>query len=82
MTGARTCPQRDMLAFLFGLVAAGAAQAAPADDPPPPPGQPSALVADTEYTTRLFGRSPTEEAIAVTRHVYTAALSPGPKGPS
>ena len=59
---------------MLGLTAVGAAQAAPAGDPPPPPGQPSALVADTEYTTRLFGRSPADEAIAVTRHVYTAAL--------
>jgi hypothetical protein len=65
-----------LLALLLGIAAAGATQAAPADNPPAPPGQPSALVADTEYTTRLFGRSPAEEAIAVTRHVYTAALPP------
>lgn len=68
------------LAFLLGVAALGAAQAAAAEDPPPPPGQPSALIADTEYTTRLFGRSPVEEAIAVTRHVYTAALPPGAPG--
>jgi hypothetical protein len=38
----------------------------------PPPGQPSATVADTEYSTRLFGNNPYEEAVAVTRHTYTA----------
>jgi hypothetical protein len=69
-----------LLALLLGLAVASATQAAPADNPPPPPGQPSALVADTEYTTRLFGRSPAEEAIAVTRHVYTAALPPTAPG--
>jgi hypothetical protein len=69
-----------LLALLLSLAVAGAAQAAPADNPPAPPGQPSALVADTEYTTRLFGRSPAEEAIAVTRHVYTAALPPTAPG--
>jgi hypothetical protein len=69
-----------LLALLLGLAAIGVVQAAPADDPPPPPGQPSASVADTEYTTRLFGRSPAEEAIAVTRHVYTAALPPAAPG--
>jgi hypothetical protein len=68
------------LAALLGLAAAGAAQAASLDNPPPPPGQPSATVADTEYTTRLFGGSPAEEAIAVTRHVYTAALPPTAPG--
>lgn len=66
-----------LLAVLLGLTAAGAAQAASADIPP---GQPNALVADTEYTTRLFGHSPVEEAIAVTRHVYTAALPPTAPG--
>jgi hypothetical protein len=69
-----------LLALLLGLAVASATQAAPADNPPPPPGQPSALVADTEYTTRLFGRSPAEEAIAVTRHVYTATLPPTAPG--
>jgi hypothetical protein len=39
----------------------------------PPPGQPSATVADTEYSTRLFGNNPYEEAVAVTRHTYTAS---------
>ncbi len=38
----------------------------------PPPGQPSATGADTEYSTRLFGNNPFEEAVAVTRHTYTA----------
>ncbi|CAD6557491.1 hypothetical protein LMG28727_06391 [Paraburkholderia kirstenboschensis] len=67
-------------ALVLGFLTAGAAQAAPADNPPPPPGQPSALIADTEYTTRLFGRTPVEEAIAVTRHVYTASLPPAAPG--
>jgi hypothetical protein len=39
----------------------------------PPPGQPSAVIADTEYSTRLYGNDPYEEAVAVTRHVYTAS---------
>src|SRR5438067_13430430 len=39
----------------------------------PPPGQPSATVADTEYSTRLLGNNPYEEAVAVTRHTYTAS---------
>src|SRR5207302_1595553 len=38
-----------------------------------PPGQPSAAIADTEYSTRLYGNDPYEEAVAVTRHVYTAS---------
>jgi len=38
-----------------------------------PPGQPSAAIAFTEYTTRLYGNDPYEEAVAVTRHVYTAS---------
>jgi hypothetical protein len=68
------------LTLLVSVAAVGVAQAAPANEPPAPPGQPSALVADTEYTTRLFGRSAAEEAIAVTRHVYTAALPPTAPG--
>ena len=78
MTNSSRCVP--LFALLLGLAASGTAQAAPADTPPPPPDQPSALVADTEYTTRLFGRSPAEEAIAVTRHVYTAALPPAASG--
>ena len=38
-----------------------------------PPGQPSAAIADTEYSTRLYGNDPYQEAVAVTRHVYTAS---------
>src|SRR5438309_2006872 len=53
---------------------ASAADAATSDfSQTPPPGQPSATVADTEYSTRLFGNNPYEEAVAVTRHVYTAS---------
>jgi hypothetical protein len=52
---------------------ASAADAATSDfSQTPPPGQPSATVADTEYSTRLFGDNPYEEAVAVTRHTYTA----------
>jgi hypothetical protein len=68
------------LVLVLGFAAAGTAHAAPIDNPPPPPGQPSSAIADTEYTTRLFGASPAEEAIAVTRHVYTAALPPTAPG--
>src|SRR5438309_582692 len=53
---------------------ASAADAATSDfSQTPPPGQPSATVADTEYSTRLFGNNPYEEAVAVTRHTYTAS---------
>ena len=44
--------------------------------PPAPPGEPSPLVADTMYTTRLFGTNPEEEAVSVTRHAYPAANAP------
>lgn len=39
-----------------------------------PPGQPSASIAFTQYTTRLYGNDPYEKAVSVTRHVYTATL--------
>lgn len=41
---------------------------------PPPEGQPSTQVADTVYTTRLWGHTPTEEAVSVTRHTFTATI--------
>src|SRR5205807_2789025 len=53
---------------------ASAADAAASDfSQTPPPGQPSATVADTEHSTRLYGNNPYEEAVAVTRHTYTAS---------
>lgn len=42
--------------------------------PPALPGQPSADVANTRYTTRLFGKTPAEVAVSVTRHAFTATL--------
>lgn len=42
--------------------------------PPAPQGQPSADVANTRYTTRLFGSTPDEVAVSVTRHTFTAAM--------
>lgn len=42
--------------------------------PPAPPGQPSAEVANTRYTTRLFGSTPAEVAVSVSRHAFTAAM--------
>lgn len=42
--------------------------------PPPPQGQPSADVANTRYTTRLFGSTPAEVAVSVTRHAFTATM--------
>ena len=42
--------------------------------PPAPAGEPSPLVADTMYTTRLFGTTPAQEAVSVTRHTYPAAM--------
>jgi hypothetical protein len=53
-------------------VAAAAQQAADFSQTPPP-GQPSNVIADTEYSTRLYGNDPYQEAVAVTRHVYTAS---------
>jgi putative cell wall-binding protein len=41
---------------------------------PAPEGQPSAQVADTVYTTRLWGHTPAEEAVSVTRHTFTATM--------
>ena len=62
------------IATLPGMaLARGAPQAAFA--PQAPPGEPSALVADTMYTTRLFGSTPAEEAVSVTRHTYPAATA-------
>src|SRR5947209_1105228 len=76
-------------AGLLGFLAGGATWARPADAQPAaaraaaapaldfsqtlPPGQPSAAIADTEYSTRLYGNTPYQEAVAVTRHVYTAS---------
>src|SRR4030081_1990372 len=71
-----------LAAGLLGLLAgatllsspASAADAAASDfSQTPPPGQPSATVADTEHSTRLYGNNPYEEAVAVTRHTYTAS---------
>lgn len=42
--------------------------------PPAPPAQPSSEVANTRYTTRLFGSTPAEVAVAVTRDAFTATL--------
>ncbi|HWE61217.1 MAG TPA: hypothetical protein VHB98_05860, partial [Chloroflexota bacterium] len=75
-------------ATLFGFLLGGSAtwashadthQAAPASAEagiraPAPPGEPTLMSTDTKYTTRLYGSNPYEEAVAVTQHVYTAAL--------
>jgi hypothetical protein len=42
---------------------------------PPPPEQPTLQSAATKYTTRLYGNSPAELAVAVTQHIYTAAVA-------
>ncbi|HWC86132.1 MAG TPA: hypothetical protein VG388_06315 [Solirubrobacteraceae bacterium] len=44
---------------------------------PPPPGQPTRANGDTKYTTRLYGATPFQEAVAVTQEVYPAN---GPTG--
>jgi hypothetical protein len=54
--------------------ASAAATAAGELTPPAPPGEPSPLVADTMYTTRLYGTDPAQEAVSVTRHTYPAAM--------
>ena len=43
---------------------------------PPPPQEPTLQSADTKYTTRLYGTNPAEMAVAVTQHIYTAAINP------
>ena len=60
---------------VFGIGILGSAAAAqPVFSPPPPPGQTSPEVANTRYTTRLFGETPAEVAVSVTRHAFTASL--------
>jgi hypothetical protein len=44
---------------------------------PPPPSQPTRANGDTKYTTRLYGTTPFQKAVAVTQEVYPAA---GPTG--
>jgi hypothetical protein len=44
---------------------------------PPPPSQPTRANGDTKYTTRLYGTTPFEKAVAVTQEVYPAD---GPTG--
>jgi hypothetical protein len=44
---------------------------------PPPPSQPTRANGDTKYTTRLYGATPFEKAVAVTQEVYPAD---GPTG--
>jgi hypothetical protein len=44
---------------------------------PPPPSQPTRANGDTKYTTRLYGDTPFEKAVAVTQEVYPAD---GPTG--
>ena len=46
------------------------ALAAPTFTPPAP----SANIANTRYTTRLFGKTPAEVAVSVTRYAFTATL--------
>jgi hypothetical protein len=39
---------------------------------PPPPSQPTRANGNTKYTTRLYGKSAFQKAVAVTQHVYPA----------
>lgn len=65
-------PKRTLVLGATLLAVSSAAQ--PAFTPPAPPNQPSPEVANTRYTTRLFGRTPAEVAVSVTRHAFTATL--------
>lgn len=65
-----------LVLIILGAVCAFAFATQPAFLPPPPPGQPSPEVANTRYTTRLFGETPAEVAVSVTRHAFTASLPP------
>jgi hypothetical protein len=76
-----------LLALGALLVTAGSASASrtffatpQGDSPavaPPPPSQPTRANGNTKYTTRLFGKDPFHEAVAVTQLVYPAD---GPTG--
>ncbi|MCW3002677.1 MAG: cell wall-binding repeat-containing protein [Conexibacter sp.] len=68
-----------LLAMAASATAARRAQA-PDDDravSPPPPSQPTRANGDTKHTTRLFGNTAAQKAVAVTQHVYPAD---GPTG--
>src|SRR4051794_7435119 len=42
---------------------------------PPPPGQPTLVpTIGTKTTQRLYGKSPFEEAVSITQHIWPAAL--------
>jgi hypothetical protein len=62
-------------ALLVPAGSAVAAKSATADDvavSPPPPSQPTRANGNTKYTTRLYGKSAFQEAVAVTQLVYPA----------
>jgi len=71
-----------LLLLVGGVLASGFSGAKPAEaiqsaatpdfSQTAPPGQPNSQIANTEYTTRLYGNDPYEKAVAVTQHVYTA----------
>lgn len=67
------------LAAATGPVAAADTQAARGQTQTRPASAGSP-VDDTMYTTRLPGATPADEAIAVTRHTFTAAFPPDSKG--
>jgi hypothetical protein len=72
------------VALLIGalLAISGSAIAQPPSsdevaESPPPPSQPTRANGDTKHTTRLFGKSAAQKAVAVTQEVYPAD---GPRG--
>jgi hypothetical protein len=69
-----------VIAALLASAASALAQPPSADEvaeSPPPPSQPTRANGDTKHTTRLFGRSAFQKAVAVTQEVYPAN---GPTG--
>ncbi|HWE64269.1 MAG TPA: hypothetical protein VHB98_21365, partial [Chloroflexota bacterium] len=72
-TPAAAAPVAQHSNSVTSAVRPAAAASAPDFSQTLPPGQPSAAIADTEYSTRLYGNDPYQEAVAVTRHVYTAS---------
>lgn len=70
----RLIPSRPFALLTIWVLFATSFAAQASFAPPAPPNQPSPDVANTRYTTRLFGRTPAEVAVSVTRHAFTATL--------
>jgi hypothetical protein len=75
--GAAVCIAAGALLVTAGSAVAQSPSPGRAAVSPPPPSQPTRANGDTKYTTRLYGATPFEKAVAVTQEVYPAD---GPTG--